>query len=177
MAGRQSQLDGRVQERECVRERVPEQECARAQAQGQAPPGARARPNGKERRSGQKQPSVRKQLGDRGEDIACQFLEGRGAQVVERNWRCQAGEADVIAREGGDLVFVEVKTRRSDSAGFPEDAVDHEKRRRYEKIAMEYLFSHDLPSARVRFDVIALLLSGDNKAFLRHHRDAYGTGD
>jgi hypothetical protein len=42
---------------------------------------------------------------------------------------------------------------------------------------MEYLFSHDLPSARVRFDVMALLLSNDGKTFLRHHRDAYGTGD
>lgn len=119
----------------------------------------------------------RKQLGSRGEDIACAFLERAGVEIIERNWRCQAGEADVIAREEGDLVFVEVKTRSSGVAGFPEEAVNREKRRRYEKIAMEYLFSHDLPSARVRFDVMALLLSNDGKTFLRHHRDAYGTGD
>jgi putative endonuclease len=119
----------------------------------------------------------RRQLGNRGEDIACTFLEGEGVKIIERNWRCQAGEADVIAREGEDLVFVEVKTRSSDAAGFPEDAVNRRKRQRYEKIAMEYLFTHNLPSARVRFDVMSLLLSGDGKAFLRYHRDAYGVGD
>jgi putative endonuclease len=119
----------------------------------------------------------RKKLGDQGEEIACTFLKHSGAKILERNWRCQAGEADVIAREGDDLVFIEIKTRTSHSAGFPEDAVNREKRRRYEKIAMEYLFSHDLPSVHVRFDVMALLLSRDGKAFLRHHRDAYGEGD
>lgn len=119
----------------------------------------------------------RKQLGSQGENIACSFLESSGVEVIERNWRCQAGEADVIAREGDELVFIEVKTRSSNSAGFPEDAVDRRKRRRYEKIAVEYLFSHDIPSARVRFDVLALLISADGKAFLRYHRDAYGEGD
>jgi putative endonuclease len=119
----------------------------------------------------------RRQLGNRGEDIACTFLEGEGVRILERNWRCQAGEADVIAREGEDLVFVEVKTRTSDAAGFPEDAVNRRKRQRYEKIAMQYLFTHNLTSARVRFDVMSLLLSNDGKAFLRYHRDAYGVGD
>ncbi|MDR2587437.1 MAG: YraN family protein [Coriobacteriales bacterium] len=119
----------------------------------------------------------RKQLGAQGEEVVCTFLKDRGVNIIERNWRCQAGEADVIAREGEDLVFIEIKTRSSEASGFPEEAVTLKKRRRYEKIAMEYLFSHDLPSARVRFDVVALLLSGDGKAFLRHHRDAYGEGD
>jgi putative endonuclease len=119
----------------------------------------------------------RKQLGNQGEDLACTYLKNQGAEIIERNWKCQAGEADVIVREGDDIVFVEVKTRSSDSAGFPEEAVNFKKRRRYEKIAMEYLFSHDLPAARVRFDVLALLLSTNGKAFLRHHRDAYCAGD
>jgi putative endonuclease len=119
----------------------------------------------------------RKRLGNQGEDLACAYLKNQGAEIIERNWKCQAGEADVIVREGDDIVFVEVKTRSSDSAGFPEEAVDYKKRRRYEKIAMEYLFSHDLPAARVRFDVLALLLSNNGKAFLRHHRDAYCEGD
>jgi putative endonuclease len=119
----------------------------------------------------------RKQLGATGEDIACGYLEGVGLEILERNWKCQAGEADVIALEADDLVFIEVKTRRSQRAGFPEDAVTRQKRHRYEKIAMEYLFTHNLPSMRVRFDVMALLLSSDGKAFLRYHRDAYGEGD
>jgi putative endonuclease len=119
----------------------------------------------------------RKQLGAQGEELACAYLRDQGVEVIERNWKCQAGEADVIAREGDDLVFMEVKTRTSNSSGFPEEAVDRKKRRRYEKIAMEYLFSHDLPSARVRFDVLALLLSTNGKAFLKHHRDAYCEGE
>ncbi|MDR0350600.1 MAG: YraN family protein [Coriobacteriales bacterium] len=119
----------------------------------------------------------RKQLGVTGENIVCQYLEGRGVEILERNWRCQSGEADVIAREQEDLVFIEIKTRSSVHAGFPEDAVTRQKRRRYEKIATEYLFTHNLPSVRVRFDVMALLLSEDGKAFLRHHRDAFGEGE
>ena len=116
----------------------------------------------------------RKQLGKKGEDIACMYLEGQGLEVIERNWQCQSGEADIIAREEDVLAFIEVKTRQSEAAGFPEDAVDLRKRRKYEKIATDYLFSHDLDSTRIRFDVMALLLSSDGKAFLRHHRDAFG---
>jgi putative endonuclease len=116
----------------------------------------------------------RKQLGKKGEDIACMYLESQGLEVIERNWQCQSGEADIIAMEDDVLAFIEVKTRRSESTGFPEDAVTLRKRRKYEKIATDYLFSHDLSSLRVRFDVMALLLSNDGKAFLRHHRDAFG---
>jgi putative endonuclease len=119
----------------------------------------------------------RKTLGRQGEDVACMYLANVGTKIIERNWKCQSGEADIIANDGDDLVFIEVKTRASDTYGFPEEAVNHKKRLRYERIATEYLFSHDLPSARVRFDVLALMLSADGKAFLRHHRDAFGVGD
>jgi putative endonuclease len=119
----------------------------------------------------------RKQLGSKGEDIACRHLEHQGTKILERNWRCQSGEADIIAREDDDLVFIEVKTRSSAAAGFPEEAVTREKRRKYEKIAMDYLFTHNLPSARVRFDVMALLIGDNGQAFLRHHRDAFCEGD
>lgn len=118
-----------------------------------------------------------KLLGAQGEDIACTHLEQQGLAILERNWRCQSGEADIIAREHEDLVFIEVKTRSSTSAGFPEEAITREKRRKYERIAMEYLFSHDFSSARVRFDVMALVISENGQAFMRHHRDAFCEGD
>lgn len=120
---------------------------------------------------------ARKQLGERGEDISCLYLERKGMEIIERNWKCQAGEADIIVRDEGDLVFVEVKARSSEVKGLPEEAITLKKRRRYERIALEYLFSHDLPSARIRFDVIALVLNDEGKAFLRHHRDAFGEGE
>ena len=118
-----------------------------------------------------------KRLGRRGEEIACLYLTDNGAQILERNWNCSAGEADIIVREGEDLAFVEVKTRSSLNAGFPEDAVTRQKRVRYEKIALQYLSTHAHPTSRVRFDVIAVVLTGENQAMLRHNRDAFSVGD
>ena len=120
---------------------------------------------------------ARKELGDRGEDVACLYLERKGMEIRERNWKCQHGEADIIMQDDDELVFVEVKARTTEAKGLPEEAVSYKKRKRYERIALEYLFSHDLPSMRIRFDVIALVLNNEEKAFLRHHRDAFGVGD
>jgi len=117
-----------------------------------------------------------KLLGELGEEIACRQLEQKGARIIERNWKCQAGEADIIMRDGEDLVFVEVKTRSSESKGFPEDAITPKKRQRYERIALGYLFSHDLPSSRIRFDVVAMVIDKDGKVAVRHHVDAFGEG-
>jgi len=118
-----------------------------------------------------------RQLGRDGEEIACRYLEDKGMRIIERNWRCRAGEADVIAYDGDELAFIEVKTRRNVDTGFPEEAVTAEKRRRYEKIALLYLSDHDLPSAQVRFDIVAIIIMGAQRAFVRHHYDAYGYGD
>jgi putative endonuclease len=117
----------------------------------------------------------RKALQTKAEDIACQHLESCDAKIMERNWKCQSGSADIIALDDEDLVFIEVKARLAGASGFPEEGVTRERRRYYEKIAMEYLFSHNLPNARVRFDVMALLLDTSNRAFLRHHKDALCT--
>ena len=118
-----------------------------------------------------------KQLGKKGEEIACYYLSDRGAQILERNWNCAEGEVDIIIREGDDLAFVEVKTRSSLYTGFPEDAVTRQKRSKYEKIALQYLACHTHPTSRVRFDVIAVVFSGEKQALLRHHRDAFSAGD
>jgi len=120
---------------------------------------------------------IRRELGSKGEDVACWYLKRKGYEIVQRNWKCQYGEADIVARDLDELVFVEVKTRTTETRGLPEEAVTYKKRQRYERIALEYLFSHDLPSMGIRFDVVAMVLNQDGKAFLRHHRDAYGVGD
>lgn len=119
----------------------------------------------------------RKELGARGEAVACLYLERQGIEIIERNWRCKAGEADIIAREDDEIVFIEVKTRASLAAGLPEDAITRQKRRKYEGIAIYYLAKADAPSSRVRFDVIAITLVNEGRAFLRHHRDAFSAGD
>ena len=120
---------------------------------------------------------TRKQTGTKGEDFASRYLEQAGIKIIERNWRCQAGEADIIADESGTLVFVEVKTRRSIAAGFPEESVTKAKRRRYETIAAYYLSLNDSPSTRVRFDVIGVMLTGEEQAFVKHHRDVFAAGE
>ena len=117
-----------------------------------------------------------KLLGERGEEIACLHLQSKGARIIERNWKCQSGEADIIMRDGEDLVFVEVKTRSSEEKGLPEDSITPKKRQRYERIALAYLFSHDLPSSRIRFDVMAMVINKEGRAFVRHHIDAFGEG-
>ena len=116
-------------------------------------------------------------LGRLGEDFACLYLEDNNFSVIDRNWKCSFGEADIIAVEDETLVFVEVKTRSVDFPGLPEEAVTAQKRERYEKIAISYLKRHPRPSGRVRFDVIAIGMTGEQQCLLRHHRDAFGAGD
>ena len=115
----------------------------------------------------------RKALGARGERAAARYLERMGYEILERNWRCPAGEADIIAREGSTLVFIEVKTRTGVSRGFPSEAVDERKRARYEKIAAWYLMDYDKLDVPVRFDVIGLLVVAPDRAFMKHYVNAF----
>lgn len=114
------------------------------------------------------------ELGVRGEEAATRFLKKRGYEILERNWSCFAGEADIVARIDGTLCFIEVKTRSQVEKGFPEEAVDARKRARYERIAAYYLQQYDATDIRVRFDVISILVLSENRAFLRFHTNAFG---
>lgn len=113
------------------------------------------------------------ELGRRGEDAAARFLDRRGYEIVERNWTCAAGEADIIARDGEYVVFVEVKTRSSCDKGLPSEAVDEEKRERYERIAALFLQGYDVVDVPVRFDIISIVAIGSDRAMIRHHINAF----
>lgn len=115
----------------------------------------------------------RKELGDRGERAAVAFLENRGLEILERNWKCSYGEADVIALDGTTLVFCEVKTRRASTAGIPEEAVTPAKQRRYEKIARVFCSRTEVEYQAVRFDVIAIYAFSESQALLRYIRGAF----
>lgn len=115
----------------------------------------------------------RQELARRGEDAAAAFLERVGMTVVERNWRCPAGEADIIALDGEDLVIVEVKTRRSARAGTPEESVTPSKQRRMSRVARAYVATRGLSPQRIRFDVVTLRVLSEDRALLRHLRDAF----
>ena len=124
-----------------------------------------------------KKKSNSKELGKKGEDAAAQFLMRKYYDILDRNWVCSAGEVDIVAEDEEALVFVEVKTRSSCAKGLPEEAVTLAKRRRYEKIAALYLRDHSVESKAVRFDVISILVVAPDRAFLRHHRDAFALGE
>ena len=116
----------------------------------------------------------RAELGRRGEDAAARFLERRGYDIVERNWTCAAGEADIVARDRQAVVFVEVKTRSGYAKGLPSEAVDAAKRDRYEKIAAAFLAEYDVVDVPVRFDVVSIVTVAPDRAMIRHHIDAFG---
>ena len=112
-------------------------------------------------------------LGRRDEDAAARFLDRRGYEIVDRNWKCFAGEADIVARDGDSLVFVEVKTRSNCDKGFPSEAVTKSKRERYEKIALAYIQDHEVADIAVRFDVVAIVVVSSDRALIRHHINAF----
>jgi putative endonuclease len=99
---------------------------------------------------------LKKMLGKEGEDRAARFLAGRGYTILERNYRTQSGEIDLIALHRGSVVFVEVKTRTSDAFGAPELAVNPRKQRRMVKAALGYIKYKKLYQMPCRFDVVAI---------------------
>ncbi len=116
----------------------------------------------------------RKQTGERGEELAARLLWKKGFRIIERNYRCDVGEIDLIAEDRGTVVFVEVKTRRSLASGAPEEAVDREKRRRILRAAEWYL----KPWARwpqcTRFDIVGIELDeNDAVKAIRHTLGAF----
>ena len=125
-------------------------------------------------------------LGRYGEKLAAKALKRDGMKILARNYRCPAGEVDLIAldrstrRETGaeTIVFVEVKTRTSDKYVDPEFAVDREKQRRLESAAQYYAARRDTEDYCIRFDIIAIVAAdggdgGDEKPSLKHIKDAF----
>jgi putative endonuclease len=110
--------------------------------------------------------------GRRGEDLAHRFLRRQGFTIIARNYRLPSGdaEADLVAREGGDLVFVEVKSRETADFGPPERAIGEEKRRHLLRVAREYTRKTQIPWEQVRFDVVTVILSHPPQIAL--HRQA-----
>lgn len=104
-----------------------------------------------------KKKNTRIQTGKWGEEIALEFLRNQGYDLVERNYRSPDGEIDLIVRKGPDLVFVEVKTRRSLDYGCPEDAVDNEKIDHIEAAAGWYLQQHPESEESWHLDVISVV--------------------
>ena len=101
---------------------------------------------------------------------AAAFLRGKGYQILAQNYRCRLGEIDLIAGDGGTIVFIEVKYRAGKGAGAPEEAVTAAKMRKIVRVAQYYcIVNHISENSSFRFDVIAI--EGEE---LRHIENAFG---
>jgi putative endonuclease len=97
--------------------------------------------------------------GKRGEDLAVAHLLERGYHIMARNYKCFYGEADIVARDGDTIVFVEVKSRKSENFGLPQEAVGFAKQKKLSRISLCYLQEKGLDAGNARFDVIAVKMS------------------
>ena len=111
-------------------------------------------------------------LGDRGENMAARYLRNQGYKIIVRNFRCTLGEIDIVARDGGTLVFVEVKTRTYDDPT-PEEQVNTFKRHQLSKAAKFYLSRYGVPQPPARFDVVAIVWPNGSDPQIRHTPDAF----
>ncbi len=107
---------------------------------------------------------ARRALGAGGEDAVAAWYVEHGYEVVARNWRCRAGELDLIVRRGRTFVFCEVKTRSSDAFGAPVEAVTRDKQVRVRHLAAQWLEDAPLRPTDIRFDV-ASVLRGEIEVF------------
>ena len=97
--------------------------------------------------------------GKLGEEIAAKYIVSKGGKIIERNYKIKIGEVDLIVLINGELVFVEVKTRKSNLFGEPSEYVDHKKQERVKKAAMVYA---DVENTDMRFDVIEVFYEEKN---------------
>ena len=114
----------------------------------------------------------KKRVGRRGEEKAARMLEEKGYRILERNYRAQRGEIDIIAMEKDIVVFVEVKTKVHDGFGEPEDWVDSRKQVQLGKVAMGYIMDKHLEGIDCRFDVVTVTDQGA-RSNIRHIEDAF----
>ena len=109
-------------------------------------------------------------VGRYGEDVAARHLTQLGYQLLHRNWRCELGEIDILARDGDCLVVCEVKTRRSVHCGHPAEAVTPRKVARLRRLTAMWLAESGLHPPRVRIDVVAVLRPPTGPAEVEHLR-------
>jgi len=113
-------------------------------------------------------------IGKFGEDIASKYLEEKGYKIKERNYRTFLGEIDIISEYKGNIIFVEVKTRRSDKFGYPEEAINFNKQRKIIKNALCYLAKYNLWEKNYCFDVILVSISNHKDVKrLKHIKNAF----
>jgi putative endonuclease len=112
-------------------------------------------------------------VGAYGERVAARLLRSAGMRLLDRNWRCPQGELDIVAQDGQEIVFCEVKTRRGDEFGSPAEALTWSKRHRLRLLAQKWLAEHPDVHGDVRFDVVSVVAQRRGRAQSEHLRGAF----
>lgn len=107
-------------------------------------------------------------LGKRGEELATAYLVGAGFSIVERNWRCRQGEIDIIARDGDETVFVEVKTRSSVAFGHPLEAITAAKLARLRRLAAAWCDANATAWQHIRIDALSVIAPARGAVTIEH---------
>jgi putative endonuclease len=121
------------------------------------------------RKSQDRASDFRQRLGRWGEDLAANFLEAKGHQILARNWRSRRGEIDLITQTGETIAFVEVKTRKGRDFGLPEEGLTAHKADRLQSLALQYLAENDLHDIDWRIDLVAVELDPDGELLRCEH--------
>ncbi len=109
-------------------------------------------------------------IGRYGEDVAVRYLQESGMTIVDRNWRCNYGEIDIVAREGSTFVACEVKTRSSMAFGHPAEAITDRKLRRMRHLVVRWLNAHAVHAPSVRVDVVTIVQQPSGRPVIEHLR-------
>jgi putative endonuclease len=116
---------------------------------------------------------MRKELGRQGEERAAKYLQQHGYKILQRNYYTRYGELDIVCQKQGEIVFVEVKTRKSMCYGYPEESITYRKIQHLKKAAMIYLNELSNPFRGLRFDVITILIDQQGREKLNHIENAF----
>jgi len=116
-----------------------------------------------------------KQKGILGEQAAVDFLQSKGYEILERNYRASHAEVDIIARHQNLLIFIEVKTRSHDYYGQPEEFVTRKKQEYMAFVASMYMQKHQY-EGELRFDIIAIIMPRESVQQIKHMEDAFFPG-
>lgn len=112
------------------------------------------------------------ELGKKGETLAKEYLAEKGYEILEQNWRSGHVEIDIIAKEAnGPVIFIEVKTRKTDFFGYPEAAVNKDKQKHLLNAANAYIESQAMDD-EIRFDILSIIYSGQECKEIYHIQDA-----
>ena len=112
--------------------------------------------------------AAKDELGKRGEDLAAAYLSEAGFAIVERNWRCPQGEIDIVARDGDETVFVEVKTRSSVAFGHPLEAITAIKLARLRRLAVAWCDANSPVRQRIRIDALSVIAPPRGPVTIEH---------